>query len=200
MKPMTEQHLALFRRHMVEIVEMHFDLAEDESGHTAPSEQLRRALMDVPRHLFVPEPLMLMSYQDTPLPIEVATGAAITGIVVTVELRDGVIRGVATFGGKPARDAWVTARLHGPDGNLFPGEIGDSEPVLTDANGNFVIDHLRPRAYTLVAEGPRAASRGEKPGVKPGDTTTIELQSLGALTGHVKLRGRPVLRVTTVRS
>jgi len=69
MKPMTEQHLALFRRHMVEIVEMHFDLAEEEIGQDAPSDQLRRALMDVPRHLFVPETLMLMSYQDTPLPI-----------------------------------------------------------------------------------------------------------------------------------
>ena len=69
MKPMTEQHLALFRRHMVEIVDMHFDLAEDEIGHSAPGEQLRRALTDVPRHLFVPESLMIMSYQDTPLPI-----------------------------------------------------------------------------------------------------------------------------------
>jgi len=69
MKPMTEQHLALFRRHMVEIVDMHFDLAEDEIGQGAVSSQLRRALMDVPRHLFVPETLMLMSYQDTPLPI-----------------------------------------------------------------------------------------------------------------------------------
>lgn len=69
MKPMTEQHLALFRRHMVEIIDMHFDLAEDEIGKGAPDSQLRRALMDVPRHLFVPEQLMLMSYQDTPLPI-----------------------------------------------------------------------------------------------------------------------------------
>lgn len=69
MKPMTEQHLALFRRHMVEIVEMHFDLSEEEIGASAPSEQLSRALMDVPRHLFVPQTLMLMSYQDTPLPI-----------------------------------------------------------------------------------------------------------------------------------
>jgi len=69
MKPMTEQHLALFRRHMVEIIDMHFDLAEDEIGAPAPGAQLRRALMDVPRHLFVPEALMLMSYQDTPLPI-----------------------------------------------------------------------------------------------------------------------------------
>jgi len=69
MKPMTEQHLALFRRHMVEIIAMHFDLAEEEIGAAEPSPQLRRALIDVPRHLFVPEALMLMSYQDTPLPI-----------------------------------------------------------------------------------------------------------------------------------
>jgi protein-L-isoaspartate(D-aspartate) O-methyltransferase len=65
MKPMTEQHLALFRRHMVEVIDMHFD----EIGTDSPDPQLRRALMDVPRHLFVPQSLMLMSYQDTPLPI-----------------------------------------------------------------------------------------------------------------------------------
>ena len=69
MKPMTEQHLALFRRHMVEIIDMHFDLAGEEIGRDSPGPQLRRALMDVPRHLFVPQSLMLMSYQDTPLPI-----------------------------------------------------------------------------------------------------------------------------------
>src|ERR671913_1156902 len=69
MKPMTEQHLALFRRHMVEVIDMHFDLAGDEIGTDSPDPQLRRALMDVPRHLFVPQPLILMAYQDTPLPI-----------------------------------------------------------------------------------------------------------------------------------
>ena len=69
MKPMTEQHLAMYRRHMVEVIEMHFDLSEEEIGRGAPEPQLRRALMDVPRHLFVPQSLMLMSYQDTPLPI-----------------------------------------------------------------------------------------------------------------------------------
>jgi protein-L-isoaspartate(D-aspartate) O-methyltransferase len=69
MKPMTEQHLALLRRHMVEIIDMHFDLAEEEIGRGSLEPQLRRALIDVPRHLFVPESLMLMSYQDTPLPI-----------------------------------------------------------------------------------------------------------------------------------
>ena len=69
MKPLTEQHLAIFRRHMVEIVEMHFDLASDEIGKDAPGPELRRALMDVPRHLFVPTNLAALAYQDSPLPI-----------------------------------------------------------------------------------------------------------------------------------
>jgi len=69
MKPMTEQHLAIYRRHMVEIIDMHFDLSSDEIGKDALNAELRRALMDVPRHLFVPQSLMLMAYQDTPLPI-----------------------------------------------------------------------------------------------------------------------------------
>ena len=69
MKPMTEQHLALFRRHMVEVIDMHFDLAEEELGRNQPSAPLRRALMDVPRHLFVPQTLILMAYHDSPLPV-----------------------------------------------------------------------------------------------------------------------------------
>jgi protein-L-isoaspartate(D-aspartate) O-methyltransferase len=69
MKPMTEQHLALFRRHMVEIIDMHFDLNSDEIGRGALDPHLRAALMGVPRHVFVPQTLMLMAYQDTPLPI-----------------------------------------------------------------------------------------------------------------------------------
>ena len=69
MKPLTEQHLAIFRRHMVEIIDMHYDLASEEIGREALSPNLQRALMDVPRHLFVPETLAAVAYQDTPLPI-----------------------------------------------------------------------------------------------------------------------------------
>lgn len=69
MKPMTEQHLAVLRRHMVEIIDMHFDLASDELGKTAPDARLREALLEVPRHLFVPPALAALAYQDTPLPI-----------------------------------------------------------------------------------------------------------------------------------
>jgi len=68
-KPMTEQHLAALRRHMVEIIDMHFDLAGDEIGTDRLTPALRRSLLDVPRHLFVPQPLMVVAYQDMPLPI-----------------------------------------------------------------------------------------------------------------------------------
>jgi len=69
MKPLDETHLAIFRRHMVEIIDMHFDLASDELGKSAPDPRLRQALLEVPRHLFVPPQLILAAYQDTPLPI-----------------------------------------------------------------------------------------------------------------------------------
>jgi protein-L-isoaspartate(D-aspartate) O-methyltransferase len=69
MKPLTEEHLAILRRHMVELIEMHFELAGDELGERRLDAALRRALMEVPRHLFVPLQLAGAAYQDTPLPI-----------------------------------------------------------------------------------------------------------------------------------
>ncbi|MBT2135531.1 protein-L-isoaspartate(D-aspartate) O-methyltransferase [Croceibacterium sp. LX-88] len=69
MKPLTEEHLAILRRHMVEIVEMHFDLAGDETEGRTLDPELRRALMAVPRHLFVPTTMILACYQDSPVPI-----------------------------------------------------------------------------------------------------------------------------------
>ena len=69
MKPMTEQHLAIFRRHMVEVIDVHFDLASDEIGTDTLDGRLRDAMLQVPRHLFVPPQLAAVAYQDTPLPI-----------------------------------------------------------------------------------------------------------------------------------
>jgi protein-L-isoaspartate(D-aspartate) O-methyltransferase len=69
MKPMTEEHLAILRRHMVEVIEMHFDLASEEIDKSALEPRLRAALLEVPRHLFVPAQLAIAAYQDTPLPI-----------------------------------------------------------------------------------------------------------------------------------
>ena len=69
MKPMTEQHLAILRRHMVEVIDIHFDMASDEIGTERLSEPLRSALLEVPRHHFVPAQLASVAYHDTPLPI-----------------------------------------------------------------------------------------------------------------------------------
>jgi protein-L-isoaspartate(D-aspartate) O-methyltransferase len=69
MKPMTEKHLEILRRHMVEVVDLHFDLASEEIGKDGLDEPLRQALLKVPRHLFVPGQIAGAAYQDTPLPI-----------------------------------------------------------------------------------------------------------------------------------
>jgi protein-L-isoaspartate(D-aspartate) O-methyltransferase len=69
MKPMNESHLAILRRHMVEMVAIHADLASDEIGKAVLDERVMAAMRKVPRHLFVPASLAPYAYQDTPLPI-----------------------------------------------------------------------------------------------------------------------------------
>ena len=69
MKPMTEEHLAILRRHMVEMIDIHFDIAEQEIGTGTLDPRLRAALLKVPRHMFVPAQLAILAYQDTPLPL-----------------------------------------------------------------------------------------------------------------------------------
>jgi protein-L-isoaspartate(D-aspartate) O-methyltransferase len=68
MKPMTEEHLAVLRRHMVELIEIRADLA-DELGKAALDERVIAAMRRVPRHHFVPAPVAPFAYEDTPLPI-----------------------------------------------------------------------------------------------------------------------------------
>ncbi len=69
MKPMTEGHLAVLRRHMVEAVAIHAELMEEELGKPALEARVLEAMLRVPRHLFVPAPLAALAYQDAPLPI-----------------------------------------------------------------------------------------------------------------------------------
>jgi protein-L-isoaspartate(D-aspartate) O-methyltransferase len=69
MKPMTEEHLAVLRRHMVELIEIRADLASDELGKAALDERVMAAMRRVPRHHFVPAPVAPFAYEDTPLPI-----------------------------------------------------------------------------------------------------------------------------------
>ncbi len=69
MKPMSEQHLAILRRHMVEVIGIQMDLMSDELGRSTLDERVAAALMEVPRHLFVPAQLAALAYHDAPLPI-----------------------------------------------------------------------------------------------------------------------------------
>src|SRR5215211_8793955 len=69
MRPMTEEHLAILRRHMVEVIAIHADLARDELGKAAFDPRVMAAMQKVPRHHFVPAQLALYAYQDMPLPI-----------------------------------------------------------------------------------------------------------------------------------
>ncbi len=68
-KPMTDKHLAILRRHMVEVIDLHFDLTSEEIGKDHLDPRVADAMRRVPRHLFVPGPLAGLAYHDTPLPI-----------------------------------------------------------------------------------------------------------------------------------
>jgi protein-L-isoaspartate(D-aspartate) O-methyltransferase len=69
MRAMTEEHFAILRRHMVEVIAIHTDLMSEELGKPELDERVMAAMRRVPRHLFVPPPLVPYAYQDTPLPI-----------------------------------------------------------------------------------------------------------------------------------
>jgi protein-L-isoaspartate(D-aspartate) O-methyltransferase len=69
MKLMDEGHLAILRRHMVEVIAIQADLMQDELGKAGLEERVLAAMRRVPRHRFVPEPLASLAYQDAPLPI-----------------------------------------------------------------------------------------------------------------------------------
>ena len=71
MKPMNEKHFAILHRHMAEVIGIHTDRLEEELGKGAFAEPMLEAMLRIPRHLFVPEALAQVAYQDTPLPLRI---------------------------------------------------------------------------------------------------------------------------------
>ena len=69
MKPMNEQHFATLHRHMVEVIDIHMELMEEELGRHAVDDRVSTTMSRVPRHRFVPEQLVRFAYSDQPLPI-----------------------------------------------------------------------------------------------------------------------------------
>ena len=69
MKELTEEHFAILRRHMVEMIAINAELASEELGKAVLDERVIAALGRVPRHRFVPGPLAAYGYHDRPIPI-----------------------------------------------------------------------------------------------------------------------------------
>jgi hypothetical protein len=128
--------------------------------------------------------------------VEIAAGESRTGVTVTVEARDGAIRGtVVDTSGKPVADAWVTIarqlpgmKMQGLD-DMF---TENTTPLLTNSDGKFTADHLRKGTYHVGVEGPRGASHGEQDDVKTGTSITITLAALGTLAGRTTTGATPV--------
>ncbi|WP_264658705.1 protein-L-isoaspartate(D-aspartate) O-methyltransferase [Azospirillum canadense] len=66
---MSEDHYAILRRHMVEVIAIQAELACDEIGKAALDGRVMAAMRGVPRHLFVPAQLAGYAYHNMPLPI-----------------------------------------------------------------------------------------------------------------------------------
>jgi protein-L-isoaspartate(D-aspartate) O-methyltransferase len=60
---------AMARHEMVEIVKLEVSALAPQTGITAIDQRVLDAMLEVPRHAFVPEPLRPYAYQPTPLPV-----------------------------------------------------------------------------------------------------------------------------------
>ena len=69
MRQMGETHFAVLRRHMIEIIAIQAELADEELGKSRLDPRVLAAMAAVPRHRFVPGPLAPLAYHDAPLPI-----------------------------------------------------------------------------------------------------------------------------------
>ena len=136
-----------------------------------------------------------------------------TGVTLTVDRPDGVIRGIVTGpDGKPLAEAWVSLHVgiedmlaerndHENSGSRMvrvemrsDDESADATaiaPVLTNANGEFQIGGLSRTHMTVVAEAQQGKLRGQAMGVVPDAQITIQALALTELRGTVKTSGKP---------
>ncbi len=138
---------------------------------------------------------------------------------LTVEARDGVIRGVVLGEtGQPEPDAWVTASMmpmataNGPregshsvtvrvgssgssvasEDEGAPDWLNNAPLVMTDATGHFTITNLRDGTYRVTADGAKGSARAMQANVALGATLTLKLSKLSALRGFVSNQDVPV--------
>ena len=176
------------------------DMADDRDGTTTAADGTFRIVGLDPGKVMVwvsDREGPLATKDKTQPTFDVAVGTD-TQATITVEARDGTIRGhVTTKDGAPAPDVWVSA--HRTAGSHSTTTVIGAEammdglgpaPQLTGADGAFAFEHLRHGSYELVADG--ASSRASKSGVAIGDTVSLVLAPLGTLSGKVMRGAAPV--------
>ncbi len=128
-----------------------------------------------------------------------------TGVTLTVDRPDGVIRGVVTGSdGKPIADAWVSlhqdirdmigeamdreggsSRMIAIESSDDGGDAGGIAPVLTDANGKFEIRNLARVPWTVIAEAQAGKLRGRAIKVVPDADIKLTATGLTEIKGKV---------------
>lgn len=132
-----------------------------------------------------------------PTEITLGVAEARTGVVLTVEARDGTIKGIVVDKDrKPVADVWITANIERSDDKYarfreMLAEMRGRPPTLTGADGTFSFTNLRKGDYELTAETAKGTARAKAEHVKLGSTVTLVLAPLGSLTGKVTLEGVP---------
>jgi Carboxypeptidase regulatory-like domain len=155
--------------------------------------------------------------------VELAAAAKKTGVDLTVDRPNGVIKGVVTGpDGKPLADAWVSVNqdleslLEGmipegedaPQGRMMRVEARDEDdgtgvggasgfaPALTDAQGRFEIRNLPKAKYDVIAEAQAGKLRGRAPKIEPDAEVKIQALGVTTLSGTVKSATGPTALFT----
>jgi len=110
--------------------------------------------------------------------VTITTDVAATVSLVVVSTHE-TIRGTVTHGDSPVVDAFVSATLEGQGGSR------SSPSVLTDQDGHFVLEGLRPGDYTVRAHRRGGGGEGETKHVPSGGTTEVDLAHDGEIAGRV---------------
>jgi protocatechuate 3,4-dioxygenase beta subunit len=144
--------------------------------------------------------------KKVPKLVTVSEGQDVRNLRLEVEARNHKLSGtVQDPEGALLPDAWVTAYRVGDVGDVADPDEEEREgrrrrrrwrssetPVLTDADGAFVIKELRSGLYDLTAEATRGGAKGDVTRVKMDTRVNIRIEKLGKLVGKVTKAGAPV--------
>lgn len=118
------------------------------------SEKVERALLKVPRHLFVPEGVRSLAYRDTPLPIgdgqTISAPHMVAVMAEALDLREG--HKVLEIGAGSGYNAAVMAELAGPTGRIVTLE---RHPSLAEGASRVLAEAGYANVQVVVADGSR---------------------------------------------